>query len=139
MNATVVSVREVPIPHSARFSKVFTLEYSLNSLPSKKDLLTNVTMKEVDVKSDRIRFLATSDGQPTHVDGSPLLVSTAIGKVLKPMVHVEASTGVGAWQTVSVQLVDEEEVEKQRLVLEEKEKEEKRLEALRQLQVRLLY
>lgn len=78
-------------------------------------------VEEDNVRSERIRLLANEEGIPVHLDGAPILEidapmkSAVTEQSYRPM-KIDENTGVSAWKTVSVTIIDEEEVAKQRIV-----------------------
>lgn len=156
VDAVIVGRKEISIPHTDLTMKLFTVDF-------KSTLSGNIGgwKREDDIKSDRLRLLATSEGKPTDLNGTLLGVAAtqsentgeSFQQIKLPKPEIQKSTGytyddsyynnqlqviysgISAWQTLSVEIVDEEVqmLERERLKLLEKEKlkEEKLLKEVR--------
>lgn len=117
LNAVIVGRKELPVPHTEVTIKLFTVDYKSAD---------GTWVRDENIRSDKLRLLATLDGEPTDVHGN--LVNAASSQSAKKPTYdkpkVDQATGIGGWQTVSVTLVDEEEVKRQRLLDEEQERQE---------------
>jgi hypothetical protein len=116
LNAVIVGRKELPVPHTEVTIKLFTVDYKLAD---------GTWTRDENIRSEKLRLLATVDGEPTDIHGNLLNANSsqaAIKPVSKP--KIDQATGISGWQTVSVTLVDPEEVERQRILDEETEREE---------------
>lgn len=88
MDAVIVGRREIPVPHTELTLKTFTVDHK------SKD----GWKREEGIKSDKIRLLATLEGEPTELDGTLLSAekagNTSVAVRPQPKPKIEQSTGI---------------------------------------------
>lgn len=133
-NVIVINRIEVPIPHTALMMKEFDVEY-LQPESHQKQIQTGT--REYKVKTDRLRLFANDEKLPINIDGSKIYIynwseeqilatKKIVPKVKEEPLVIDEHTGIGQWQTVAINVVDEEEM--QRLEEEEEKQENDKIE-----------
>jgi len=117
--AIVLLRKDIPVPNTTIIIRKFDIEY--------KKMGSNgieLTVYSDDVRSDKLRLLANSDGTLLYNEDNEIIEKEI--QIQIPISVVEETTGIGKWTTISVTNIDEVAEEKARIKAEKELQREKK-------------
>ena len=130
--AKILLRKDIPVPNTTIIIRKFDVEYVRMGSNG-----VNLTVHSDDVRSDKLRLLANSDGSLLYEEDYEIIQKESKYEKEVPITAVDETTGIGKWTTISVKEVDEVAEEKARrkaereLAKEKKEKEDYLAEKLK--------